>query len=401
MKTNRILQKYPRLLLFFLSFALFIGYFLIDKVLFMLFHWEQMPENAFSNCIRVLWNGLPMDISMAGYMMLVPGIIMILSLFFTKGLRAVLTAYFLIICTVVNLIVIPDIGLYSFWGFRIDATIFNYITSPKEALASVSVFFILLVITCIAVWTIIQFYLLKKSAAILFPAQNSNKKALSAVAWILLLGLMVIPMRGGLSTATMNISRVYFSDNIFLNHSAINPVFYMLNSFEQEKSLSSQYRFMSDSEAEDIVTGIIAQTAGNDSVKFIVSEKPNIIFIVLESFGAAIIERLGGERGVAPNLNRLIDEGVFFPNMYANSFRTDRGLVSVFAGFPAQPTMSILKYPQKAQALPSIPQSLINHGYSASFLHGGDLNFANIRSFIVSQGITDITMDKDFPVKEL
>ncbi|MDR0371717.1 MAG: LTA synthase family protein, partial [Prevotellaceae bacterium] len=40
-------------------------------------------------------------------------------------------------------------------------------------------------------------------------------------------------------------------------------------------------------------------------------------------------------------------------------------------------------------------------GYSASFLHGGDLNFANIRSFIVSQGITDITMDKDFPVKEL
>ena len=37
-----------------------------------------------------------------------------------------------------------DMALYTFWGFKLDASVFLYIDSPKEALASVSVGFILL-----------------------------------------------------------------------------------------------------------------------------------------------------------------------------------------------------------------------------------------------------------------
>ncbi|MDR0560700.1 MAG: hypothetical protein LBG92_11075, partial [Prevotellaceae bacterium] len=50
-------------------------------------------------------------------------------------------------------------------------------------------------------------------------------------------------------------------------------------------------------------------------------------------------------------------------------------------------------YPDKAQHLESIPPVLKKSGYSVSFLYGGDVNFAYIKSYLVSQGITDITSD--------
>ena len=64
----------------------------------------------------------------------------------------------------------------------------------------------------------------------------------------------------------------------------------------------------------------------------------DVFIIVMESFS-----RLVMKTGATPNLCRLADEGVMFENFYANSFRTDRGLVAVLSGFPAQPSMSIME----------------------------------------------------------
>lgn len=134
--------------------------------------------------------------------------------------------------------------------------------------------------------------------------------------------------------------------------------------------------------------------------EYLNTTRPNIVFIILESFGAKVVEPLGGVKDVTPNLNRLIDEGVLFEKMYANSFRTDRGIVSVLGGFPAQPSMSILKDPKKTQTLNSIPRTLIENGYNASFLYGGDLSFAQMKLFLVTQKITDLTTDTDFPITD-
>lgn len=74
---------------------------------------------------------------------------------------------------------------------------------------------------------------------------------------------------------------------------------------------------------------------------------------------------------------------ILFTNLYANSFRTDRGLVSVLNGYLAQPTTSIMKYPVKSQTLPSIAKSLNKEGYTADMLYGGDINFTNMQSYFI------------------
>jgi hypothetical protein len=43
---------------------------------------------------------------------------------------------------------------------------------------------------------------------------------------------MIIGIRGGIDEYTTNIRHVYFSQNQFLNHSAVNPVFSFLSSLE-------------------------------------------------------------------------------------------------------------------------------------------------------------------------
>ena len=109
---------------------------------------------------------------------------------------------------------------------------------------------------------------------------------------------------------------------------------------------------------------------------------------------------LGGEPDVAVQMDSLAKEGVLFTNFYANSFRTDRGLVAILSGYPAQPTTSIMKYPRKTQNLPAIAGSLRDAGYRTKYYYGGDADFTNMRSYLMSSGFENIISDQDFPVSE-
>jgi phosphoglycerol transferase MdoB-like AlkP superfamily enzyme len=126
------------------------------------------------------------------------------------------------------------------------------------------------------------------------------------------------------------------------------------------------------------------------------SYRPNIIFLIMESHTARIVEELGGEPGVCPNLSRLIREGILFENIYGSGFRTDQGLVSILAGYPAQPDQSIVLQTDKAAKLNSLPKVLHNAGYSTAFFYGGELTFANLGLWLTNQRFEKIFSEKDF-----
>ena len=124
----------------------------------------------------------------------------------------------------------------------------------------------------------------------------------------------------------------------------------------------------------------------------------NILIILMEGFGGAFVEPLGGLPDVTPRFNRLSKEGIFFTNCYANSFRTDRGTVCTFSGYLGLPTASVMKIPAKSRTLPAIAEGLSKAGYKTDFLYGGDINFTNMQSYFFSSGYSRITADRDFPL---
>lgn len=132
-----------RILQFLTTYFLFVLLFVLQKPIFMAYYHELYTDASIGDYFSVMWHGLPLDFSLAGYLTAIPGFLLIASAW-TKSsiLRRIRQGYFGIIAFVMSCIFIIDLGLYGFWGFRLDATpIFYFFSSPKDAMASVSFWF--------------------------------------------------------------------------------------------------------------------------------------------------------------------------------------------------------------------------------------------------------------------
>lgn len=370
----------------------------------MLYYHDLYHDASFGDYFSVMWHGLPLDLSLAGYLTAIPGFLLIGSAWTNSPvLTRIRQGYFGVIAFVMACIFIVDLGLYGFWEFRLDATpIFYFFSSPKDALASVSFWFILLGILAMLVYAAILygiFYitLIRKRMPMKIPYQREKV----SLALLLLTAALFIPIRGGFTVSTMNLSKVYFSQDQRMNHAAINPAFSFMYSATHQNNFDKQYRFMDPETADKLFAEMVDKPAVPDSVpQLLNTERPNIVFIILESFSNHLMETFGGAPNVAVNMDKFAKEGILFSNFYGSSFRTDRGLASIISGYPGQPSTSIMKYPEKTDKLPSIPRSLKNAGYNLEYYYGGDADFTNMRSYLVSSGIEKIISDEDFPLSE-
>lgn len=134
-----------RLIGFIKTYCLFVCIFVLQKPLFMLFYKSLYPDASCADWFSVIWHGLPLDLSLAGYLTAIPGFLFITSVWtLSKSLHRIWCGYFLFISVLISIIFTVDLGLYEYWGFRLDATpLFYFFSSPKDAVASVSIWMVL------------------------------------------------------------------------------------------------------------------------------------------------------------------------------------------------------------------------------------------------------------------
>ncbi|MCR5496970.1 MAG: LTA synthase family protein [Paludibacteraceae bacterium] len=375
--------------------------FILQKPIFLLFHWNSACRHSFGEWLLTNVHGFSMDLSMAGYFTLPILVVLLVSCFFSKdrlfgNITKVLTIIFL---SLGMLVLVSDLFLYKYWGFRLDATPLFYLSSPKDAAASGTAKEYLSSLLLFTLFLGGSMYAYLKLHKRFFSF--SGKAYVALLPLLLLGGVMFIAIRGGVGVSTMNAGRCYFSKDIFLNHAAINPTWNFISACFSSKRFDDQYRFMPDEEAHERLLPLLPVEGDSTTIRLLRNTRPDVIFIIMEGIGSNVIETLGGEKGVAPNLNRLMEEGVLFTRFYANSFRTDRGLVSILSGYPAQPTSSVMKYPAKTQNMAKIPLSLKQAGYDLAFFYGGDDNFTNLHSYLVTSGFEKIITEKDFGHSEM
>ena len=372
--------------------------FIIAKVGFMLCCREG-HEFSLSDVWQVISHGLSLDLSTALYILIVPFLLTIVSVWWKneKVQKWILRIYFIIIAIALALAFVADTSLYPFWGFKLDASCLQFLETPGDAAASVSTGYLIvrLAIIVIIAWVIYKGYSWSVKCGVRSENTSSSSsfpKLLETGFYIICMPLIVIGIRGGLDESTTNVGQVYYSQNQFLNHSAVNPVFCFLSSFEKTASNIVDYDFYTDDECAKLMDGLYPTTSV-DTDTLLITERPNIVIVLMESAGDLFAD-------VMPNLQRLKAEGINFSNCYGNTWRTDRGTVCTYSGYPSFPTSSVMKMPKKSNLMPSIASSLQKEGYHTYYLYGGDINFTNMRSYLIATGWEKLTWKTDYNNEE-
>ena len=411
------------------TYATFVVLFVLQKPLFLFLEKgsaTQPVDNIFTELPAVIWHGLPLDLSMAGYLSVIPGFLSIAVVWLKRELvKPIMNIYFIIASLFITCSFLLNASLYPYWKYPLDSTpLFYFFTSPADAIASVSIWQVILSIVILIVLTVGVWFTLRMRGekrqqysryAYGYGGLGSGKRnrfddfdrhrGRTSIILLLLTGLLFLPIRGGITVSTMNTGQAYYSQNAYLNHSAVNPLFSLLESITHQEDFASQYRFMKDKEADKIFATMTSTSDENTypllNEATFKKGTPDILIVIMESFASDIMPSMGSYKDVAVCLDSIAQQSILFTRFYANSFRTDRGMVSILSGYPAQPTTSIMRYPRKTSQLPSIARNLAKYkNYKTTYYYGGDADFCNMRSYLVSQGYQHIISDANFPIED-
>ena len=379
-------------------FLFWLLFFAVGRLLFLLVYHHALASLPWKEIADCFSHALRLDISTACYLLTLPIVLLCLKLCTSRRWVDIL---FYIVFTIelvgCGLIILGEIGVYGEWENKLSYKILLYLQRPMEIITTATtmqliggvagmIFFVAggLWLCRRAIWeTDIK---LKKRPCIKFVA-----------ALLLSGGLCFLGMRGGLDAIPITQSAAYYSHHDILNDAAVNPHWNLLYSIAYFHNADpDRYRYTDDATAERIFTELL--DTEKDSITHILTHnKVNVVIILLESWSADLIESLSGSKNITDNFNHLVQNGILFTRTYANGHRSQQAICSIFSGFPSVPMYDITDNHNKYRHLPSWPQIMKDAGYHTSFYFGGNLDYGNIRSFLLHCNFDTIVEGADMP----
>lgn len=384
-------------------FLFWIIFFFLDRLIFLVYFSDKLAGVSYKEIAGTFLYSLRLDASMVAYISAIPLIIYIIFLLLSKFRFKTVIAkiYVIFFISLFSIISVFNLNLYREWGSKINYRALDLaFNSTKEAVASGS---------SSPIWLSLFILLSLASAGIYFSSKVIDYKmpdrAISPwkkiLTGFLVLAFTILIARGGWQLTPINQSMAYFTTATVLNHAAVNTEWNLIHDVINNKyGNENPYNYYSDAEAKKIVAELFIKPSGKP-LKVLTTDRPNLVFIILESFTAELVESLGGEKGVTPNMESLINEGLLFNQVYAAAGRTDKGIVATLSGFPSQAIRSIMKQNAKQEKLPGIAQELAQNGYRTSFYYGGESEFFNMKSYILSHGYQTLVDQHSFLNKDM
>lgn len=363
------------LLYLFSLLVLLMVVFAIGKGLFVWYNGD-IQAVTFSQLLAILWHGLLLDLRTSAILLLLPALAVTLA---RKGLRWILAPYFVLLGLVLGAIVVGDVVMYEFWEFKLSAVHLSYAASPEGTTNSVSMGFL-------ATRALLMFGLMLGFCIPAICLTPSRMEGAGRHWGLILMAILAI--------LPIGIQHCYHPGPLFMNHAATNPVYRFATSFGDD----DRYRNLPEGDF-DVAAAYQTSDAVTDSL--LTTARPNVLFVQLESFGGKFVKELGGLPDVAPNLSRLIPEGIFWDHYYSNSFRTDRGTVCAYSGWISYPTVSPMKEVGMHAGLSSLSESFRQAGYQTGFMYAGAMTNMGKHQYLLDMKFESLMDDTYFTREEL
>lgn len=384
-------------------FLFWICFFFLDRLIFLIYFADSISNIGFKELSSTFLYALRLDASMTAYLSVIPLLIYLILLFFPKfSFPSILAkTYVSLLIITFSIISAANLNLYREWGSKINYRAVDLaFNSTKEAIASSSSSPIFLSVIIILTLIITGYIISRKLVLFSIPSYSVSIAKKTGIT-IISLCLTFLLLRGGWQLSPINQSMAYFSTKSILNHAAVNTEWNLMQDILNNKyGNDNPYKYYNREEAKNILKELFGNKEDNP-VKILKSPRPNIILIILESFTAELVGSLNGEKGVSPNLDALSRDGILFENIYAAAGRTDKGVTATLSAFPSQAIRSIMKQNSKQEKLPGIAQDLAQNSYQTSFYYGGESEFFNMKSYILSHGYQKMTDQYSFSPKDM
>ena len=376
---------YQRLKYLSALWLLFLLVAVVGKVAFLLYNGGAAALSV-KDFMGVIASGLPLDLSTSLAIVLpVWVLVMLTGRCREVRVRRFALPYLLTVMFLVVLITVGDLVMYAHWKFKLDASIFGYMFCPGEVGSSVSTWYIVSRLLGFVVSLVLAVTVAIRITPKRIAGAQTGGESLSLLAFPVL-GVLMLLFPGRFEE-----SAAFRSDRILLNHAAINPVRHFASSaWLYAKPVRSQFYSMDASVCDSVMARIFPSSTEDITDTLLRTARPNILTLQLEGCGAHMIEALGGEKDVMPELCGWMKKGVNFSNAWATSFRTDRGTVSFVSGYVSYPTVSLMLRDSCLHKLPSLAMSLRREGYSAEYLYGGDPTVMNKKVYLNAMGFDPV-----------
>ena len=377
--------------------------FAATRIVFVIKYWSLVTLEGipFSEIMKGFMSAMPLDLSTACYILTLPAIYMFVSLAVDKdSLFAPLRWYFYLMVAAYNLIAFGDIGIYGEWRTKLSYKALLYLENPTEVINSAETEHTLLLIVLWTIFTILFCWFYAKFVEPEgLPSNKESDKPNNIVlsgSFVLVMILLFLGMRGGLSKRPISSGKMYYSSHKFANEMCANPAYYLVENILNSKKVESlsHFSYMDSYSAKKRITKL-HETPSDSTMSILKIEKPNVIVVLLESWSADLIESLGGEPGITPNFHELEKEGLLFTEIYASTNRSQQAMLSIYGGLPCMPPTDVTNHIDKYYAVPSLVKKLNAIDYHTSFYYGGELSYGSVLAYLLYNEFDEIVEAED------
>ncbi|MFV0484147.1 MAG: LTA synthase family protein [Bacteroidales bacterium] len=387
---NTRLPIYAQLILRFLLAMLFYSIF---RLLFYLFNRSYFEEAGFTDLLTIFRGGLLFDTTAVLYSNVMVIVLMILPFPFRYNKWYQLAAHYLylifnILCLLINT---ADIVYYRFIMRRTTASFFNEFKHDDNIFQIIGRgLFDYWHVTLVSIITIALFVYLAHH--IRFAKNHMRSKLTFYISQTVLMAITIVLFIGGVRSGFSTDRPITLSNASKYTKSpnqralVLNTPFAIIRTIGKNHLTKVEY-FKDGGEAR-YFNAVHPSCVGDTTI----TTKPNIVIIVLESFGRSnfgyLNKDIPGYKGFTPFLDSLSQHCYSFKNAFANGRNSIDALPSIITSIPTINESFILS-DYSGNSINSLANLLKPQGYYSAFFHGAPNGSMGFDAFMQQAGYDD------------
>lgn len=368
--------------------------------------------------LRAYFMGFRFDLSTISYLFTPAALVGYLAVFWDRpSLVTGIRRYLLTVCFLMFIVLVCDVGYYSYFQDHLNVMIFGLIEDDTTALLKtfwknyplVKFALALLTLGLLLRFAINRFFNLSMAGAA-HPLPTWKR--------VLVLGLplplLALGARGTLALFPLSVQDTVVTSNPSLNHLAYNGfhAFYrafrlrsqqtakwnqhlLFFGYENPAQAFADYFDVPVEQAQNNPLDLLRhQTAKNE---WAARTRPHVILIVMESFGSAYIPYQSDSFNIMGELAAHFQKDNWTPSFLPSHSSTIGSLSSLMVGLPQQPQAGFLTETDSLQVhFSSSAADVYNRaGYQTRFVYGGNPGWRDINKFAITQGFSAVEGDVD------